>query len=47
MSVTDWDDVDEYPDEVECDWCGFVTCACDELNDAHDVEMELMYGDDD
>jgi hypothetical protein len=42
MREIDWDDVDEIPEGRECDWCGFVQCACDEFDDAHEVELDLM-----
>jgi hypothetical protein len=44
MSAEDFTDphwVDEIPD-VECDWCGFVECACDELFDAHEAEQMMI-----
>jgi hypothetical protein len=42
MAEMDWDDVDEFPESVECDWCGFVECACDELEDIHDFDQEMI-----
>jgi len=42
MREIDWDDVDEIAPAPECNWCGFVDCACDELQDAHDDERMMI-----
>jgi hypothetical protein len=45
MSAEDFTDphwVDEFPESVECGWCGFIECACDELEDIHDFGQEMM-----
>jgi hypothetical protein len=42
MQPADWHDVDEDAPDHECDWCGFVKCACDELQDAYEFDQDMI-----
>jgi hypothetical protein len=45
MREMDWDDVDELPEDSECGYCGFVKCACDEMNDQHEIDHFETHGE--
>lgn len=45
MEKNDWHDIDEFPEDSECYYCGFVKCACDEINDQHEIDQFEIDGE--